>query len=113
GGEVHGVPPGQPPVLLSYRGTDDIDDHSTGHRTIVADGPRLPEIWRCVRFPTTTLSEQHRRGTHPMDRPMDLHYTDTQEAFRAEARAWLSAHVPAPRSLPSLDTAEGFEAHRA
>ena len=44
---------------------------------------------------------------------MDLHYTDAQEAFRADARAWLAAHAPAPRSLPSLDTAEGFEAHRA
>ena len=26
---------------------------------------------------------------------MDLHYTDAQEAFRAEARAWLAAHAPA------------------
>jgi alkylation response protein AidB-like acyl-CoA dehydrogenase len=34
------------------------------------------------------------------------------EAFRAEARDWLAAHVPAT-PLPSLDTAEGFEAHRA
>jgi alkylation response protein AidB-like acyl-CoA dehydrogenase len=33
-------------------------------------------------------------------------------AFRAEVREWLAGHVPvAP--LPSLDTAEGFEAHRA
>jgi len=44
---------------------------------------------------------------------MDLHYTDAQEAFRAEAAAWLAAHAPPPRSLPSLDTADGFEAHRA
>ncbi len=44
---------------------------------------------------------------------MDLAFTDAQEAFRAEARAWLAAHAPPPRSLPSLDTAEGFEAHRA
>jgi hypothetical protein len=34
------------------------------------------------------------------------------EAFRAEVRDWLTAHVPAT-PLPSLDTAEGFEAHRA
>ena len=47
-----------------------------------------------------------------MDAPMDLHYTAAQEAFRAEARAWLVDHAPTPRSLPSLDTAEGFEAHR-
>ena len=47
-----------------------------------------------------------------MDAPMDLHYTAAQEAFRAEARSWLADHTPTPRSLPSLDTAEGFEAHR-
>ena len=34
------------------------------------------------------------------------------DAFRAEVRDWLAAHVPAA-PLPSLDTAEGFEAHRA
>ena len=33
------------------------------------------------------------------------------EALRAEARDWLAGHVPAS-PLPSLDTAEGFEAHR-
>ena len=49
----------------------------------------------------------------PTDQPMDLHYTDAQEAFRAEARAWLDGHAPPPGTLPSLDTAEGFEAHRA
>ncbi len=43
---------------------------------------------------------------------MDLTFSPAEEAFRAEARAWLAAHVP-PRPLPSLDTAEGFEAHRA
>jgi alkylation response protein AidB-like acyl-CoA dehydrogenase len=48
-----------------------------------------------------------------MDKPMDLRFTPEQEAFRAEARAWLAAHAPAAGSLPSLDTAEGFEAHRA
>jgi alkylation response protein AidB-like acyl-CoA dehydrogenase len=44
---------------------------------------------------------------------MDLTFTLPQEAFRAEARAWLEAHVPAPGSLASFDTAEGFEQHRA
>ena len=34
------------------------------------------------------------------------------DAFRAEVRDWLAAHVPAT-PLPSLDTAEGFERHRA
>ncbi|MCI3270431.1 acyl-CoA dehydrogenase family protein [Streptomyces cylindrosporus] len=43
---------------------------------------------------------------------MDLAFTQEEEAFRAEARAWLAAHVPeAP--LPSLETEEGFAAHRA
>ncbi len=49
----------------------------------------------------------------PMDTPMDLRDTPAQEAFRHEARSWLSGHAPAPGSLPSLDTAVGFEAHRA
>jgi alkylation response protein AidB-like acyl-CoA dehydrogenase len=48
-----------------------------------------------------------------MDAPMDLRFTASHEAFRAEARAWLARHAPPPRSLPSLDTAAGFEAHRA
>ncbi len=43
---------------------------------------------------------------------MDLRYTAAQNAFRAEARAWLEAHAPAA-PLPSFDTPEGFEAHRA
>ena len=43
---------------------------------------------------------------------MDLTFTPEQEAFRADARAWLAAHVPS-EPLPSLDTAEGFTAHRA
>ncbi|MFJ9640570.1 acyl-CoA dehydrogenase family protein [Streptomyces sp. NPDC101178] len=43
---------------------------------------------------------------------MDLAQTPRTEALRAEAREWLRAHVPA-RPLPSLETAEGFAAHRA
>jgi alkylation response protein AidB-like acyl-CoA dehydrogenase len=43
---------------------------------------------------------------------MDLRYTPGQEAFRAEARAWLAANAP-KQALPSFDTREGFEAHRA
>ncbi|EMF55359.1 MULTISPECIES: acyl-CoA dehydrogenase family protein [Streptomyces] len=42
---------------------------------------------------------------------MDLAHPPADEAFRAEARAWLRAHVP-PEPLPSLETAEGFAAHR-
>ncbi|MCX3062075.1 acyl-CoA dehydrogenase family protein [Streptomyces beihaiensis] len=43
---------------------------------------------------------------------MDLDFTPGQEALRADAREWLAAHVPR-RPLPSLETAEGFAAHRA
>ncbi|HUA94468.1 MAG TPA: acyl-CoA dehydrogenase family protein, partial [Acidimicrobiales bacterium] len=43
---------------------------------------------------------------------MDLTFSPAQEDFRAQAREWLSAHVPAPGSLTSLDTAHGFEQHR-
>lgn len=43
---------------------------------------------------------------------MDLDFTPAQEAFRAEARVWLHAHVPTV-PLPSLETADGFAAHRA
>ncbi|MFJ4962092.1 acyl-CoA dehydrogenase family protein [Streptomyces sp. NPDC088729] len=42
---------------------------------------------------------------------MDLAQTAAVEALRAEARAWLRTHVPA-RPLPSLETREGFAAHR-
>ncbi|WP_103353486.1 acyl-CoA dehydrogenase family protein [Amycolatopsis sp. CA-128772] len=40
---------------------------------------------------------------------MDLDIDAASAAFRDEAREWLAAHV---RSLPSMDTAEGFAAHR-
>jgi alkylation response protein AidB-like acyl-CoA dehydrogenase len=43
---------------------------------------------------------------------MDLTFSPQHEAFRAEARAWLAAHVPT-EPLPSLDTPAGFAAHRA
>jgi alkylation response protein AidB-like acyl-CoA dehydrogenase len=42
---------------------------------------------------------------------MDLNFSPEHEAFRAEARAWLAAHVPS-EPLPSLDTEAGFAAHR-
>lgn len=43
---------------------------------------------------------------------MDLTYTPEQEAFRAEVRSWLEAHVP-KQPLEHFDaTREGFEAHR-
>ncbi|MEB2346434.1 MAG: acyl-CoA dehydrogenase [Deltaproteobacteria bacterium] len=43
---------------------------------------------------------------------MELVYTPAQQAFRAEARAWLEANVP-PAPLGSFDTAEGAAEHRA
>jgi len=43
---------------------------------------------------------------------VDLTFTESEETFRAEARAWLEANVPRP-ALPSGDTAEGFALHRA
>jgi alkylation response protein AidB-like acyl-CoA dehydrogenase len=43
---------------------------------------------------------------------MDLDFTEDDDRFRAEVRDWLAAHVPAA-ALPSLETAEGFAAHRA
>ncbi|MFJ9341290.1 acyl-CoA dehydrogenase family protein [Streptomyces sp. NPDC101733] len=42
---------------------------------------------------------------------MDLDHSADVADFRAEARAWLRAHVP-PVPLPSLETEEGFAAHR-
>ncbi|GAA3781189.1 acyl-CoA dehydrogenase family protein [Streptomyces chiangmaiensis] len=43
---------------------------------------------------------------------MDLTHSPADDAFRAEARSWLAAHVP-PAPLPCLETEEGFAAHRA
>ncbi|MBC7274758.1 MAG: acyl-CoA dehydrogenase family protein [Streptomyces sp.] len=43
---------------------------------------------------------------------MDLSLSPADEAFRADARAWLADRVP-PVPLPSLETEEGFAAHRA
>ncbi len=41
---------------------------------------------------------------------MDLTWTAAEDAFRAEARGWLEANVPA-EPLPSGDTREGFTRH--
>ena len=42
---------------------------------------------------------------------MDLQFGKEEQEFRAEARTWLAAHVPAQR-LPSLETEAGFAEHR-
>ncbi len=43
---------------------------------------------------------------------MDLDFSPADLEFREEIRVWLRANVPDP-PLPSLETAEGFTAHRA
>jgi hypothetical protein len=43
---------------------------------------------------------------------MDLTFTEAEEEFRHEARTWLEANVPST-PLKSMDTADGFEQHRA
>ena len=40
---------------------------------------------------------------------MDLRYSEKEEKFRAECRAFLGPNVP--RGLPPLDSAEGFPLH--
>jgi len=42
---------------------------------------------------------------------VNLDLDEATAAFQAEARAWLAEHVPAT-PLPSMDTAEGFAAHK-
>ncbi len=47
---------------------------------------------------------------------MDLRFTPEEQLFRAEARAWLEENVPSESRgtgpLRSVDTQDGFEAHR-
>jgi alkylation response protein AidB-like acyl-CoA dehydrogenase len=42
---------------------------------------------------------------------LDLRFTPEQVAFRDEVRTWLAENIP-DEPLPSMDTSEGFEAHR-
>ncbi|MEU8396314.1 acyl-CoA dehydrogenase family protein [Nonomuraea sp. NPDC048892] len=41
---------------------------------------------------------------------MDLDFSPAEQGFRDEVRGWLREHVP--EALPSMDTPEGFAAHR-
>ncbi len=41
---------------------------------------------------------------------MHLHYTQEQDAFRAEDRAWMEVHVP-KEPLITLECKEGFDQH--
>ena len=73
-------------------------------------GPWLPEIWRCVRFPRP-------RPVARPNRPWTPRWTcDSPRPRRRSGPrpgpGWPPTR-PHPGSLPSLDTAEGFEAHRA
>jgi alkylation response protein AidB-like acyl-CoA dehydrogenase len=43
--------------------------------------------------------------------PVDLDLSESELAFRDEARSWLEANVPA-EPLPSMDTEAGFRAHQ-
>ena len=43
---------------------------------------------------------------------MDLDPTRQQKDFRSEVRNWLKGNIP-KEPLPSMDTQEGFELHRA
>lgn len=43
---------------------------------------------------------------------MELRFTPEQQAFRAEVRAWMGAHVP-ERPLKTLEGREGFDQHVA
>ena len=43
---------------------------------------------------------------------MDLDPTRQQKDFRTEVRNWLKGNIP-KEPLPSMDTQEGFELHRA
>ena len=43
---------------------------------------------------------------------LDLTFTAEEDAFRADARAWLEANVP-QEPLASFDTRDGFAQHRA
>ncbi|MFI6498692.1 acyl-CoA dehydrogenase family protein [Nonomuraea typhae] len=42
---------------------------------------------------------------------MDLDFTPAEQGFRTEVRDWLTTRTPA--ALPSMDTRDGFAAHRA
>jgi alkylation response protein AidB-like acyl-CoA dehydrogenase len=74
-----------------------------------------PEISQIVTTSVVieALSVAHGLTVCQIFRAMDLTFSPSQEAFRVEARSWLEAHVPEPGSLASLDTALGFEQHRA
>jgi alkylation response protein AidB-like acyl-CoA dehydrogenase len=84
------VPAGEHASSATDRSSDCIDDDTSAHLGILADYLMVCQI-----------SE------------VDFSLTDAEEAFRAEAAAWLAANVPAASSLASLDTEEGFEQHRS
>src|SRR5947209_16136595 len=76
---------------------------------------------KTTRRLTSTSVRHHGRGSNDTERTisatatipavMDLTFSESETAFRAECRAWLEGNVPHP-ALPSGDTAEGFALHR-
>src|SRR5699024_12091636 len=82
------------------------------HGLRVRPAPLRPRTQRGNRFRlaggTVRTVHARRRGGEKL---MDLDIDAESAAFRDEVRAWLATNVPAA-SLPSMDTAEGFAAHR-
>src|SRR3954468_21203789 len=88
--QVGGVGGRQATVLLADGRADCFDDVGLRHWTRLAESD----------------------GSSETGRPhVDLTVEPSREAWRIEVRDWLRANVPA-QPLPSLDTADGFAAHR-
>src|SRR5699024_3719318 len=88
------------------------DGDAQRHGLRVRPAPLRPRPQRRNRFrfpggPVRTVHARRRRG----EKLMDLDIDAESAAFRDEVRAWLATNVPTER-LPSMDTAEGFAAHR-
>ena len=124
GGQVDRVPAGEPAVLLAHRGADDIDDHSVRHGTIVPDSPdcrksggvsdfSCPPTLRRTGLDPDPTTEQWTTCDSPDRRPDGpaIHRLTRRRSGPRPAPGW--PPTPRPGSLPSLDTADGFEAHRA
>ncbi|GAC1320306.1 MAG: acyl-CoA dehydrogenase family protein [Acidimicrobiales bacterium] len=88
GAEIGRVDAREAAPSLPDRGTDGVDDVGLGHSESLTR--------RQIRSPAA----------------MDLTETAAEQAFRAEARAWLEANRPS-LPMPPGDTADGFPVHRS